>query len=102
MDPNYDFSGVYNESSYVIFRSRQFFTANYAERSETKGRFESIRIQLHQESKYKELNTAKEIVYATLDGKNLVGRTIFFRRDEEIVLEYPIKTINVNSQSWIY
>jgi hypothetical protein len=103
MDPNYDFAGVYNEENYVIFRSRQFHGSNYAERGESKLRFEGVRVELLEEKKNKKLEDNHQIVEATLEGKALVGRTTFNRSEtEEITLEYPIKTINVNDSRWIY
>jgi hypothetical protein len=103
MDPNYDFSGVYNRDNFVIFRSKQFHSESYAERGPSKNRFEDIRVQLIEEKKYQKLEDNRQIVNATLLGHRLVGRTLFKRSEtENIIIEYPVKTINVNDIDWIY
>lgn len=103
MSPNYDFSGVYNEENFVIFRSNQFNSGTYAERGESKKRFEAIRVELLEEKRYMKLESNQQIVEATLKGMRLVGRTSFKRSvSEDVIIEYPIKTINVNDISWIY
>ncbi|HEY0655300.1 MAG TPA: hypothetical protein VGD65_19335 [Chryseosolibacter sp.] len=102
MDPNYDFSGVYNAEEFVIFRSRQYYEG-YAERGQVRNRFASIRVQLLEEKRISRLDTQNGIVDATLRGKNLIGRTTFKRnKSERVILEYPIKTINVNDIEFIY
>ncbi len=103
MDPNYDFSGVYNSLEYVIFRSNQFSSARYAEREMVQSRFQSIRVEVQKVKRFKKLDNNREVVLSTLKRKSLVGRTTFFRNEfEKIILEYPIKTMNVNDIDWIY
>lgn len=103
MEPNYDFSGVYNEENYIIFRSRQFHEQNYAERGNSKERFDSIKVELQQEKKVKKLKDIQQIVDQTLKGSKLVGRTSFkISNTEKVIIEYPIKTINVNDIEWIF
>lgn len=49
------------------------------------------------------LGTTKEIVSATLENRPMIGRTEFDTpSDQHVLLEYPIKTINVSERDGFY
>ena len=103
--PNYDFSGIFSRDNFVIFRARRpEDTRDYTERGTVRERFEDLLLEIRPAPKSTILSSNKEIVKATLEGLRLVGRTEI--RDERnghrAILEYPIKTMNVNDQKQIY
>ena len=103
--PNYDFSGIFSRDNFVIFRARRpEDTRDYAERGAVRERFEDLWLEIRPAPESTILTTNAEIVKATLEGLRLVGRTEI--RDERnghrAILEYPIKTMNVNDQKQIY
>ncbi len=49
-----------------------------------------------------ELNSAEEIVTATLENQRLVARTMIESERYQAVIEYPVKTMNANERDMIY
>ena len=103
--PNYDFSGIFSRDNFVIFRARRpEDTRDYAERGKVRERFEDLLLEIRPAPESTILSTNEEIVKATLEGLRLVGRTEIRneRNGHRAILEYPIKTMNVNDQKQIY
>ncbi len=103
-DPNYDFSGIFSREHYVIFRTRAPHSGDYAERGEVRPRFEDALFQIRAARGVQVLAENPAIVAATLKGLPLVGRTEI--HDEatgaRAILEYPVKTMNVNDLKNMY
>jgi hypothetical protein len=101
--PNWDFSGVFSATHFVIFRVHLPFADNYADRGRVAERFEDLLFQLPS-CKAEELRAPERIVAVTLSGKPLVGRTVIQSSAgrRRAVLEYPIKTMNVNDKEQMY
>ncbi|MBM3773594.1 MAG: hypothetical protein FJW37_00340 [Acidobacteria bacterium] len=104
-DPNYDFSGVFSREHYVLFRARApQDPATYAERGVVKERFDKALFEIRRARNAKLLATGPDKVRATLGGLALVGRSEI--RDpatgRSAILEYPIKTMNVQDERMIY
>jgi hypothetical protein len=99
-DPNYDFSGIFSRHDYVIFRAGMPQTGPYAERGAARDRFDDVLFHIQEAQSVCTLGNNAAIVKATLEGRPLVGRTEFPLGDGgwRAMLEYPIKTMNVNDQ----
>ena len=100
-DPNYDFSGIFSRDEYAIFRTHLPDAGNYAERGLIANRFEEVIFQVRAAAATRTLASPAEIVEATLQGRPLIGRTEILTPDNSVraILEYPIKTMNVNDQT---
>lgn len=101
---NYDFSGIFSREQYVIFRAGISHPEQYAERGTVAERFEGALFQIRPAQGVRQLDDNTAIVQATLAGLPLVGRTEIADPDgtRRAVLEYPIKTINVQDEQNIY
>jgi len=103
-DPNYDFSGIFSREHFVIFRAHAPYSDIYAERGEVRPRFEDALFQIRATRGEQLLADNPAIVAATLKGLPLVGRTEI--HDEatgaRAIIEYPVKTMNVNDLKNIY
>ena len=97
---NYDFSGVFSKENYVIYRARAPWDDRpYHDRGKVADRFEDLLFQIEEASEVKALETVPQIVEATLVGHPLVGRTEITSGDGmRAVIEYPVKTMNVNEK----
>jgi hypothetical protein len=105
LNPNYDFNGVFSRNHYVLFRVRApLDVKTYAERGVVKERFEDALFKIRPASQVKVLKTNAEMIEATLQGLALIGRTEIrdARTGRRAILEYPIKTMNVNDRRGIY
>ncbi|MBC8877044.1 MAG: hypothetical protein H8E44_47050 [Planctomycetes bacterium] len=103
-DPNYDFSGIFSREHFVIFRAHAPYSDIYAQRDEVRPRFEDLLFQIRAARGVQVLAENPAIVAATLRGLPLVGRTEI--HDEvsgaRAIIEYPVKTMNVNDLKNIY
>lgn len=106
LDPNYDFSGVFSREKYVIFRAGSPAPANrpYAERGRALERFKDLIFQVKAARGVETLANPTDIVKATVAGFPLVGRTEIHDQasGRRAVLEYPIKTMNVQDERRLY
>lgn len=102
--PNYDFSGVLSTKSYVLFRSPPPPGMPYDERGPIKKRFDRFEWNVRYEPAARELTSNQQIVTATRAAQLLVGRTelVDDASGRKAVIEYPIKTQNVNLKKQIY
>lgn len=115
LSPNADFRPVYSRSQFLIIktydhigREREVFlypkerghqpdrqTGNVA------GTYESF--QIHQVySAAERLETPHAIVNATLANHPLVARTEYREGRYDVLLEYPVTTMNANERDWVY
>jgi hypothetical protein len=100
-DPSYDWCGIFSEEDYALLRTFATYEAGRAE-ERTIGRiaddFDDVRIGLRKLSGARALACGDGIVWATMGNRGLSGRTVIRDRAKEVmvVLEYPIKTVNVN------
>jgi hypothetical protein len=101
--PNYDFSGVFSRREFVIFRARLPDDGAYADRGLVAERFDGVAFHLLA-AKTVEQRSAERIVSATRAGRPLIGRTRFHNTDRSTtaIIEYPVKTMNVNDQKMVY
>jgi hypothetical protein len=63
--------------------------------------FDSLRIEVRRRAGQR-LDAAAQVVDATFAGAPLIGRTEITNGRYRAVLEYPVKTMNVNERDWIY
>lgn len=101
---NYDFSGIFSREQYVIFRAGISHPDQYAERGTVAERFEAALFQIRPAQGVRKLEDNPAIVQATLAGLPLVGRTEIADAagKRRAVLEYPVKTMNVQDGQNIY
>ncbi|MBI2190897.1 MAG: hypothetical protein HYU36_02790 [Planctomycetes bacterium] len=103
-DPNYDFCGIFGREDYVIFRTRSEWHDGCAERGTSRDRFQDVLWHVCEVESPRMLETNEEIVRVTMQGRPLVGQVQFASRDGSLnaLLEFPIKTMNVNDIRWMY
>lgn len=96
-EPNYDFSGIFGEHDYCIARIHACSDDEQPDTGTIEGRFSGLIRYLCDVPRATPLTDASAIIRATLDHKVIIARTEL--RDDEgsvAVLEYPVKTMNVN------
>lgn len=105
--PSYDWCGIFSRDEFALLRT--FATHEPGRKEEyspgkVKDRFGEVRISLERIPDASELSQIQEIVEATLQNSRLVGRTTIRDESNDIsaVLEYPIKTINVNPEKNVF
>lgn len=96
--PNYDFSGVFSDSEYAIYRAFAEARDNQGESGPLEQLFAGVDIVEAPLAAPPMLDTPADIIRATLDGLPLCARTTFDALDGRYTaqLDYPIKTINVH------
>ncbi len=96
--PNYDFSGVFSDSEYAIYRVFAEAQDNQGESGRLEQLFAGVDIVETLLDAPRMLESAAEIIRATIDGLPLCARTTFDALDGRYSarLDYPIKTINVH------
>jgi len=107
--PNYDFCAIFSDEQYCIVRVGLPLTACWRDGGLSAERFDEVRIDLA-DAEADPCDGAQAVVEATLANRPLVGRTMVLDEsgEEVAVVEYPIKTINVNTPAhspggdWIY
>lgn len=101
--PNYDFCAIFSAEEYLIVRAGLPLTACWRDSGRIADRFAGVRVTLA-EVPARVCADAREIVQATLADAPLVGRTELLGDDGSPVarLTYPIKTMNVNDERWVY
>ncbi|MEK7396247.1 MAG: hypothetical protein AAB116_04865 [Candidatus Poribacteria bacterium] len=101
--PSYDFCMIYSSKDFMIIRTHGNAELNNTNIGDNQGYF----LDVHFHIKMVEaniINENNEIVKATLDNYPLNGRTEIIDDSGEIraIIEFPIKTMNVNDQSIMY
>ena len=110
MEPNYDFCPIFSDTEYALIRT--YATAEPEERARAEGverpggreaglikdRFLEVPIHLETVPAARVLQDNAQIVQATLNNEPLVGRIELLdgRGRRGALLEFPIKTMNVN------
>jgi len=103
MQPNYDFCCIFSDHDYQIIRTFPIVGPGGKETGVSAERFDEVKIHLTTvEAEACEDNAT--IVAATLANRPLIGRTELCdeRTGRRAVLEYPIKTMNVNDLQTIF
>lgn len=103
LEPGYDFCMIYSAADFMIIR-----THGNAERNNTtvgENRFFFLDVRFHIKLVEADLlPDNKAVVAATLDNRLLNGRTEIVSLDGRYraMMEFPVKTMNVNDIRWIY
>jgi len=93
---NYDFCGIFSNEEYAIFRTKSSHHAGWKEQGLWQGRFEAVPQHLVR-AEGRQLAGPAQMVQASLANVPLVGRVeIEGGAGERALLEFPIKTMNVN------
>lgn len=101
--PNYDFCAIFSAEEYLIVRVGLPLTGCWRDSGRITDRFAGVRITLAEAPARLCADTC-EVVEATLADEPLVGRTELLGEDGAPLarLTYPIKTMNVNDERWVY
>lgn len=96
--PNYEFSGIFAEDELVLLRTHWTSDAEAPEYAKATDRFDRVDIA-RTPMPAERLDSAENIVAATLANRRLVARTIIHDAETGVSaeLEYPIKTMNVTT-----
>ena len=102
--PNYDFSGVFSESDYAIYRHFASADDNQSESGPLNQLFDRVEIREAPLGSGRPLTTPEEIIVATCACLPLTARTVFRTEGERYIatLDYPIKTMNVNPEQGLF
>ncbi len=100
-EDNYDFCGIFASEEYAIFRTKSTHTDGFRETGLWKNRFENVHFQLVKQTGHM-LETPADIVQSTLKGIPIIGRVEIGNESFSAVLEFPIKTMNVNDIQNLY
>lgn len=95
--PSYEFCGVFSKSDHLIIRTHARAGDNNPWAGANQERFAEVRIDVALAAA-EVLETNEAIVEATLANRSLVGRTELEEAGRRVVLEYPIKTMNVEGE----
>lgn len=103
-DPSYDFSGIFSPDR---FRIERVFVSSERESLDTgliADRFTEVRRHVVEAPDAEPLLTKEAIVAATLAGRVVVARNEITDQagDVTAVLEYPVKTMNVNPERGMF
>ncbi len=99
--PNYDFCMVYSSKDFMIIRTHSNTERDNTTIGDNKGHFLDVHFNIKLvEGKVLESND--EIVKATLENHVLNGQTEIWNDKYSAVIEFPIKTMNVNDISIMY
>lgn len=102
-EPNYDFCAIFSDTEYRIHRVGLTADDHDMEAGDSAERFDDVVLDLRY-LEAEELADGGSIVQATRGGRYICCRTTLEDDDSErtAVLEYPVKTINVRSDSHSY
>ncbi len=111
--PNADFIPVFSAEEFMIIKTYARMGTKVKRYPPSKGVqpnpqwgsrdeiFDSSEVSVH-ECPAEVLSSSREIVEAAFAGDPLVARTEITQGPYVAVLEYPIKTININERKWFY
>ena len=111
-EPNADFVPIFSSDEFMHLKTYAkcgidvpAYGADRRQPDRQRGRiedaFDEVRIDLV-ERDGTALESAKEIVEATLANRPMVARTRIESEDFLVTLDYPVKTMNANERDWIY
>lgn len=103
LEPSYDFCMIYSAADFMIIRTHGNAERNNTTVGENRGFF----LDVHFHIKLVEaelLPDNKAVAAATLDNRRLNGRTEIVSPNGRYraIMEFPVKTMNVNDIQWIY
>ena len=95
--PNYEFSGIFSDRECLLVRTHWTSERDNREYGLNRGRFEDVHLDVRTFATARTLGETAAIVAATLENRPLVARTELSDSDRgpRMVLEYPVKTMNV-------
>ncbi len=98
VEPNYDFSGIFSQDEFVLIRVGMNTGLEVDTRDAVSARFDAVELHIERDAEPKLLESKSDIVQSTLNHIPLVGRVQFDDPSGtyRTMLEFPIKTINVN------
>lgn len=102
--PNYDFCGVFSAQDFLIIRAHASYEGNRNTTGTIESYFSNVHLHTMTTDRVQTLNENRGIVQATLNQQFLVGRTEITTENGRFraILDYPIKTMNVNPERNIY
>ena len=102
--PNYDFSAIFSRKNYRLIRQHVSASNNNPSVGAISDFFDDVVFHIQPAGQPEVLRQSGDIVEATLKNRVLVGRTELTLKDGKIqaILDYPIKTINVNDQKTLF
>lgn len=99
--PNYDFCMIYSSTDFMIIRTHGNAELNNTTVGDNHGHFLDVHFNIKlAEDKILESNDA--IVKATLENRILNGRTEIWNDKYSAIIDFPIKTMNVNDVKIMY
>lgn len=102
IENSFDLFPLFGEEETITFRKFKWYKPNecgeYKKRHK-KGEIWGDRKFLIKETEGELLDTSEKIIKATLEGRNLMGR-IRINKGIEVVIDFPIKTINTFGEKW--
>jgi hypothetical protein len=103
-DPNYDFCGIFSAKDFALIRTPALYEQDMNTVDAVATGFEGLEMQIRRTDRARVLDSIDAIVKATLEGRPLVGRTEIADEERRLraVLEYPIKTMNVNGETKMF
>jgi len=102
--PNYDFSAIFSRKDYRLIRQHASASNNNPSVGAIPDFFDDVVFHIQPAGRPEVLGRSGDIVQATLKNRILVGRTELMLKDGKIqaILDYPIRTINVNDQKTLF
>lgn len=105
--PNYDFCGIFSGQDFLIFRTYAYHEPDRKREYDAglvKDRFLEVHHTIKRTTQTEVLKEEKRIIKATLSNQPLIGRTEIMDEGNQIraILEYPIKTMNVNQEKNVF
>jgi hypothetical protein len=102
--PNYDFSAIFSRKDYRLIRQHASASNNNPSVGAIPDFFDDVVFHIQPAGQPQVLRQSGDIVEATLKNRILVGRTELTLKDGKIqaILDYPIKTINVNDRKTLF
>ena len=102
--PNYDFSAIFSRKDYRLIRQHASASNNNPSAGAIRDFFDNVVFHIQPAGQPHVLRQSGDIVQATLENRILVGRTELMLKDGKVqaILDYPIKTINMNDQKALF
>ncbi|MDE0298719.1 MAG: hypothetical protein OXN17_08815 [Candidatus Poribacteria bacterium] len=104
LEDNYDFLPIFGPEYGLIFRRKAWRNPNYKSCLKTSEMFGGPTRHLQEHARYKNLNTAEDIIRFTHEFYPVVAQTEIRHDDSELraIIEYPVKTLNIRKSDVAY
>ncbi len=104
LEDNYDFLPIFGPNFGIIFRRKVWLNTNYKSCLESKDMWGGQNYHLVEAESFRELLTNEAIIEATHAFFPIIAQTEIWNADTGLraTIEYPVKTLNTNSQRNIY